>query len=262
MDNRPIAFFDSGVGGLPYLGWAKERLPRESFVYLADTAHFPYGEKEAVEVRRFVLDGVELVIRVSDPKMVVVACNTASVVALSELRNRFRLPFVGVVPALKPAAERSPHRRIALIATNLTAEDGYTDDLVRSFAADCEVVRIAERDLVRFVEYDFIDSDEASVRSAIHPIVDSVREAHVDSLVLACTHFTLLDTAFKQALGESVAVVDSREGVGRQIMRLLKQEAIEAQEKGQDRLYLTGEQSESYLRFAERYGLTFSGKTV
>jgi len=260
MDNRPIAFFDSGVGGLPYLAWAKERLPRESFVYLADTAHFPYGEKDAAEVRRFVLDGVELVIRTSDPKMVVVACNTASVVALPELRNRFRLPFVGVVPALKPAAERSPHRRIALLATSLTAEDGYTDDLVRSFAADCEVTRIAGRDLVRFVEYELADSDEACIRSAIHPIVDSVREARVDSLVLACTHFTLLDAAFKHELGESVAVVDSREGVGRQIMRLLKQEAIEAEAKGEDRFYLTGEESDSYLRFAERYGLAYAGK--
>ncbi len=262
MDNRPIAFFDSGVGGLPYLGWAKEHLPRETFVYFADTAHFPYGEKSAKEVRTFVLEGVEGVIRASNPKMIVIACNTASVVALSELRARFRLPFVGVVPALKPAAERSAGRRIALLATGLTAEDGYTDDLVRSFAADCEVIRIGDGELVRFVEYELVSSDAERIRSAIRPIVEAVRAKGVDSLVLACTHFTLLDAAFKRELGDSVAIVDSREGVGRQIMRLLAQEGIEADAKGEDRLCVSGQESDRYLRFAERYGLAFAGTKV
>lgn len=265
MNSHPIAFFDSGIGGLPYLAWAKEHLPHEHFVYLGDTAHFPYGEKSPNEVRSFVLAGIETIVRVADPKLVVIACNTASVVGLAELRSRFKLPFVGVVPALKPAAERSTRRRIALASTDLTAENGYTDALVREFAADCEVVRVAERGLVRFVENEFAPGDEEAARSAIRPVVESVLREGADSLVLACTHFTLLDAAFRRELGESVAVIDSREGVGRQLMRLLEREGLSAGAPPSggtpcdDLFYVSGKESERYRTIAAHYGLSFGG---
>ena len=129
LDHRPVVVFDSGVGGLPYLQRLREFLPDETFSYVADTANFPYGEKSTAELNDIVHRQMERLIHRIVPKLVVVACNTASVVALSELRAAFGLPFVGVVPAVKPAAETTENKRIGLIATRKTVEDPYTDML-------------------------------------------------------------------------------------------------------------------------------------
>ncbi len=260
MDSRPIGFFDSGLGGLPYLARVKERLPEESFAYLADSAHFPYGEKSADEVRSRVLAGIGLLCAVADPKLVVVACNTASVVALDELRRKFRIPFVGVVPAVKPAAERSERRRIGLLATSRTVDDRYLEGLIESFAADCEVVRLAAGDLVRFVEYDYLPGAEEAAEAALRPLVRELKESRVDAVVLGCTHFTHLEGAIGKAMGASVAIIDSRDGVARQVGRLL--DPGPAGSKERDSLYLTGDAVERYRRFAALYGLDYRGRAA
>lgn len=262
MDNRPIAFFDSGVGGLPYLEWATKHLPNETFTYLADSSHFPYGEKTVEEVREYVLSGIRLIRRIADPKLVVVACNTASVVALEELRKEFSLPFVGVVPAIKVAAERPGCKKIALLATSITVDDDYSQNLIHSYADKCEVVRVAGRELVRFVENELVSSDASRIRSALRPVVEVLKSHKVDSVVLGCTHFTLLDRALEQEMGEGVAIIDSREGVGHQIVRLLETGGLAAAHKATDRFYLTGEADDRYREFARRYGLVFSGKAA
>ncbi|HUX19839.1 MAG TPA: aspartate/glutamate racemase family protein, partial [Spirochaetia bacterium] len=143
MAERPVVFYDSGIGGLPYLAWVRERRPDAHFIYVGDNEHFPYGEKTHEELRRIAVSVVGRILTRFDPQLVVVACNTASVVALAELRARYPVAFVGVVPAVKPAAERSRGRRIALLATTRTVGDAYSEKLIKEYASDCTVVRIA-----------------------------------------------------------------------------------------------------------------------
>lgn len=264
MDSRVIAFFDSGIGGLPYLHWARERLPNESFVYLADNANFPYGEKSSDEVRSIVLDVIGRLIRRVDPKAVVVACNTATVIALEALRASFLLPFVGVVPALKPAAAGSadagpPFRRIGLIGTSRTVADHYVDRLVRSFASECTVVRIAARELIAFVEKELVEGESVPQCQVVRDTLAAVKEQRLDSLVLGCTQLTFLDEAFRSAFGDEVAVIDSREGVGKQLIRILTEKGIASAAKESDRFFHTGTADARYLRFAEHFGLTYGG---
>lgn len=266
MDKRPVAFFDSGIGGLPYLAWARRRLPQEQFVYLADDGHFPYGEKAPEQLRAVVVEAVGRLLAQLEPKLVVVACNTASVAALETLRARFSVPFVGVVPAVKPAAERSNGRRIALLATTATVANDYSERLIREYAAGCTVVRVAGPELVAYVEREYLDSGTERLAEAMRSVVSDLRTERIDSLILGCTHFTFLDHAFKEHLGESVEVIDSREGVGKQVARILEREDIGAPsgnaEGGRARLFHTGSDGERYRRFAERFEIEYAGKLI
>jgi glutamate racemase len=151
MNEGPIAFVDSGVGGLTYVEHARRRLPLERFIFAADRRNFPYGPKTDVEVTRAVVALMEAIVPRERPKLVVVACNTASVVSLAELRARFSVPFVGVVPAVKPAAEISRKKRIGVLATQRTVKTGYLRELIRRFAGGCVVTCLPSGDLVEFV---------------------------------------------------------------------------------------------------------------
>lgn len=264
MDSRVIAFFDSGIGGLPYLRWAKERLPKESFVYLADNANFPYGEKSSDEVRDIVVEVIGRLIQRFDPKTVVVACNTATVIALEALRERFSIPFIGVVPALKPAAAGpavpgSPYRRIGLIGTSRTVADHYVERLIHTFASECTVVRIAARELIAFVETELVEGETLPECQVVRDTMAAVKDHHLDSLVLGCTQLTFLDQVFHKAFGDEVAIIDSRDGVGRQLIRILTEKGIESPEKTIDRFFHTGSVDARYLRFAEHFGLEYGG---
>jgi glutamate racemase len=134
-----IAFVDSGIGGIPYMTHALRHIPDIRGVYLADNGFFPYGIREPEELSERLVSIVRKLREQSDPAMVVLACNTASVVALSELRSRFPIPFVGTVPAIKPAALHSRRRRIGVMATEQTLKDPYLDSLIADYAADAEL---------------------------------------------------------------------------------------------------------------------------
>jgi glutamate racemase len=265
VDEREIVVFDSGVGGLPYLQRLRDYLPAEIFSYTADTAHFPYGEKGTGELRSILDQEIERIIGRMNPKLIVVACNTASVVALSELRGTFGIPFVGVVPALKPAAEQTKNGRIGLLATRKTVEDPYTDRLEADFASRCEVHRYAGTEIVALVEEDFFSASERRREEVLRPSLHFFREKDIDRLVLACTHFLFLEEELKRHLGEGVGIVDSRDGVARQTMRILQNEKIardgtqgDVQRGG---MYITGKEGqERYRRFAELFGLSWKGR--
>lgn len=261
MSDAPVAFLDSGVGGLPYLDLVRRHAPGERFVYVADRAHFPYGEKSASAVREAVVETMARLWRTDPPKTVVVACNTASVVALEALRRRFPVPFVGVVPAVKPAAERSAARRIGVWATEKTLEDGYLEDLVRRFAADCTVVRVPGREIVRFVETGILQASAEQRRARVAEAARRFTEARVDQVVLGCTHFIHLAGELEAALGPGARVIDSREGVCRQLLRVLPERRSSEAPSPQSRLYVTGPVTEDdrYGEFARRFGLLFAG---
>jgi len=257
-----IGFLDSGVGGLPYLATARRALPGARFVHVADRANFPYGEKAEQDIIAASLGVAERLIRAVSPRLIVVACNTISVVGLSALRSRFPVPFVGVVPAVKPAAALSPHRRVGVLATRQTVEGAYLKGLIESYAAGCAVTSLPSADLVAFVERDLATASVEEKAARVRREVERFREARIDSLVLACTHYLHLEAEFKSQLeAEGIALVDSREGVVRQICRLLGPVPGNGDSPRDDLLYVTGTDplEERYAWFARSFGLRLAG---
>lgn len=264
MGSEPILFFDSGAGGLPYLALTRERLPRERFVYVADRRNYPYGEKSAEELRALVVRTMGVAVRRFAPKLVVVACNTASVVALEALRASYPLPFVGVVPAVKPAARDLAAGRLAVVATRRTVSGEYLRQLIQDFAPGLDVLTIPVRELVDYAELSppprEPGADESVVRRELSPYL----ERGLGAVVLGCTHFTLLEEGFRRVLGDGVRLIDSREGVARRVASLVEQGRLfaPADEPGSAMLYLHGgvADRERYRAFARAYGLELAGE--
>ncbi len=272
QSGQPVAFLDSGIGGLPYLASTRSLLPKERYVYAVDRENFPYGEKSADQVIQAITDLTRRMIERENPRLVVVACNTASVVALGVLREKFPLPFVGVVPAVKPAAALSKRRRVGVLATRRTVEGEYLRSLIQQHASGCTVVSLPAADLVQFVEQamERCTPEEKTARVAAE--VERFRDAGIDALVLGCTHFLHLEPEFRRLLdAEGIALVDSRTGVSRQVQRLLKNGGAPKTGNGTgsgapagpepDALYVTGASpiEDRYRYFAAQFGLRLAG---
>lgn len=224
MADRPLLFYDSGAGGLPYLAAARQRLPGRRLIYLADRRYFPFGEKPAELLRTLVIESVSLAVARFDPALIVIACNTASVVALEALRERFSAPFVGVVPAVKPAAGCLRKGRIAVVATRQTASGAYLDRLIQDFAPGREVIRVAVARLVELAEYGYFEVGDREKRALVAEELKALQADAVQAVVLGCTHFVLLEREFRSVLPEGTMLVDSREGVTNRIVSLLEQQ--------------------------------------
>lgn len=268
----PIAFLDSGIGGLPYLASTRSLLPGERYVYAVDRENFPYGEKSAHEVVHAISGLTRRMVEREHPRLVVVACNTASVVALEALRQEFSLQFVGVVPAVKPAAALSRRRRVGVLATRRTVEGEYLRSLIHQHAASCTVVSLSAAGLVEFVEQALEGCTPAEKTARVRTEVERFRSAGIDALVLGCTHFLHLEPEFRHLLSdEGIALVDSRHGVARQVQRLLAQgggaEGGNPESRGPrsgrepDVLYVTGAApiEDRYGYFAAQFGLRLAG---
>ena len=259
MSESPIAFVDSGVGGLSYLQWIKSRLPKENFVYLADRINFPYGEKSSPEILNAVVPLVEKLIDRIRPKIIVTACNTASIVSLAKLRELYETPFVGVVPAIKPAAQESGKGRIGILATRKTINDIYVKNLIDSFAPNCKVVKEVGGDIVEMVENRFFSSGIEEKSKLLLVAVNKFKKKDVDKVVLGCTHFIYVTELLADLLGNDIDIIDSREGVGNQIIKLLKDRFAFSNNKTEDRFLITGNNhvKENYQKFAHYF--SFSG---
>jgi len=262
IDTDPVGFLDSGVGGLPYLALAEKKLPDEHFVYIADTENFPYGEKTPDSIRKIVVNAMNRICKKVHPKCMVIACNTASVVALSALRKQFDIPFIGVVPAVKPAAISSEKKKIGVLATTRTVNDDYLHHLIADYADGCDVSVIPAGDIRDIVEERFFSASSEEKKKLVRKVVSQLTEAGVDSVVLGCTHFLHLEKEFKEVLGSDISIIDSREGVINQLIRILQNNRIAAATKsGENRIYITGkkETADRYILFSRAYGLVFSG---
>ena len=262
MSKRPVLFLDSGVGGLPYYEWVMHRVYDRSLVYVADTEHFPYGDKPVETILSLAEELAVRIIESFDPALIVLSCNTLSVIALSMLRSRFPVPMVGVVPAVKPAAARSEKKRIGVIATKRTIEDVYLKQLIAEFASDCSVHPFADNGLVGFVETRILEADEEEKNNACAASVSYFKEAGIDALVLGCTHFIFLKNTFAGLLGGGVKVLDSVEGVGRQVLRLLIGDDHTGAEPGgrSAGLFVTSEAKGPFYRsLSSRFGIEYGG---
>lgn len=216
-----FAFLDSGTGGIPYMLSLKEKVPNASCVYLGDTAHFPYGQKTQKEVVAAASKAVELIQKKWNPKTLIVACNTISVTALDDLRARFpSLPIVGTVPAIKLAAKVTANKRVGLLATNATVRHPYSQKLIEDFASDCAVFKRGDPDLIDFIEKKLFTASRAERLAAVRPAVDYFAANGCDTIILGCTHFTHIADDIQAAAGDKVRVIDSREGVANQALRV------------------------------------------
>jgi glutamate racemase len=224
--NAPILFFDSGVGGLSVLGPTLKLLPTAPIVYCADSAGFPYGNKSDAELASRIPALLGRLVERFHPRLAVIACNTASTIALEHVRSALDLPVVGTVPAIKPAAEISKTRVIGVLGTEATVRQPYVDDLAAKFASDCTIVRHGSPDLVELAEAK-LGGDKVSVdavRAATQPLFDLPGGDLIDTMVLACTHFPLLDRELRAAF-PNVSMVHGGDGIARRIAYLTRDQA-------------------------------------
>lgn len=217
----PVLIFDSGVGGLSIFDAIRKHCPSLPLTFACDNEAFPYGPKEELELIERVEAVLTRLIQTIQPSIVVIACNTASTVALPRLRAKFSVPFVGVVPAIKPAAHLSKTRRIGLLATPGTVKRAYTHQLMREFAADCEFISVGSTALVELAEQHLRGQHIplTSIENILAPFHVDYKQ-RPDVIVLACTHFPLLSDQLRQALPYEVQWIDSGDAIARRVASL------------------------------------------
>jgi glutamate racemase len=214
---RPLLIFDSGIGGLSVLGAIRERLPTAPLVYAADSAGYPYGTKSASEIEARVPALLGRLVERFDPELIVIACNTASTIALDSVRAALDLPIVGTVPAIKPAAEQSRTRTMGVLGTEATVRQPYVERLSREFAADCTVLLHGSAELVDLAEAKLRGEPAApdAFERSVEGLFGQPGGAEIDTIVLACTHFPLVQDELAAAVPRPVRFVDGKEGIAR-----------------------------------------------
>ena len=225
---RGIGVFDSGVGGLSVLREIRQQLPSENLVYVADQAHVPYGLRSANQVRGFSKE-ITRYLRSRGSKIIVVACNTASAAALHYLRDSFPdVPFVGMEPAVKPAAEGTQSGIVGVLATPATFQGELFNSVVERFAQGVTVMTDTCQGLVDHIERGELDSPATRriLEKALHPML----ERGVDRVVMGCTHYPFVIPLIEGITGPEVEVIDPAPAVGRQVGRVL--DAYELWEPG------------------------------
>lgn len=219
----PLLFLDSGIGGLSVLGPTLALLPNAPIVYAADSAGYPYGKRSEAEIASRVPALLGRLVERFRPRLAVIACNTASTIALDHVRSALDLPVVGTVPAIKPAAELSKTRVIGVLGTEATVRQPYVDDLAARFAADCTMIRHGSPELVDLAEARLAGEPVSieAVKAAAQPLFDKQGGQDIDVVVLACTHFRLLDAELSAAFPD-VELVDGAGGIARRIAFLTR----------------------------------------
>ena len=220
---KPILVFDSGIGGLSVLRPIRALLPNAPFLYVADNAGYPYGTKRAHQIEARVPALLGRLAERFDPELIVIACNTASTIALESVRAALDLPIVGTVPAIKPAAALSKTRAIGILGTEATVVQPYVDRLAAEFAGDCIVVRHGSAELVELAEAKL--RGEPTPPEAYARVLDGLLSQpggdRIDTIVLACTHFPLVEAELAAAAPRPLAFVDGKEGIARRTAQLL-----------------------------------------
>ena len=224
MTERPVLVFDSGIGGLTVLREARVLMPGRHFVYVADDAGFPYGAWEEAALRHRIVELFGRLIAGHDPEIAVIACNTASTLVLDTLRLAFPdTPFVGTVPAIKPAAERTRSGLVSVLATPGTVKRQYTRDLITQWASKCHVRLVGSDNLAGLAEIYMRQGfvDEEAVRAEIAPCFVEREGRRTDIVVLACTHYPFLVNRMRKTAPWPVDWLDPAEAIARRALLLL-----------------------------------------
>ena len=225
-DERPLLLFDSGVGGLSVLAEVRAALPKAPIVYVADNGGFPYGTKTEAEISARVPALLGRLAERYRPRLIVIACNTASTIALAGVRAALDLPIVGTVPAIKPAAEQSRTRVIGVLGTNATVRQPYVDDLSARFASDCQVLRHGSAELVQLAETSLRGraTPDSAYAQVMAGLLDQEGGDRIDTVVLACTHFPLIADRLAKAAPRPLLFVDGAKGIARRIAHLTREQ--------------------------------------
>jgi glutamate racemase len=236
----PILVFDSGIGGLSVLRPIHDALPGVGIVYVADDAAFPYGNWEDEALGDHIVELMGTLIAEFEPSLVVVACNTASTLVLPPLRARYQQPFVGTVPAIKPAAETTSSGLVSVLATPGTMRRDYTRDLIKRFASSCHLRLVGSTSLARLAEAEVRGeavSDEA-ILAEIEPAFVELDGRRTDTVVLACTHYPFLLERFEAVAPWEVAWIDPAPAIARRVVSVLREKGLEP-ETGVGEAFLT-----------------------
>lgn len=215
-----IAFFDSGIGGLSVLHHAMRVLPHEQFVFFADEDHVPYGTKTKQQVRDYVAEAFDFLVA-RDVKAIVTACNTATSVAVAEMRQRYDIPIIGMEPAAKKALDLDGEHRVLVTATPITVKGRKMELLIEKVDKDHLVDRLALPELVNFAERQEFESQ--AVTDYLREQLSTFSLANYSSLVLGCTHFNYFKDTMRCLLPDNVRFVDGNEGTVRELTRRLKE---------------------------------------
>lgn len=237
MNSHKIAFFDSGVGQLSVYLEIKNVLPKENFVIFADQKNLPYGEKTSAQIKKYVTDATEFLIKNHNIKMMVLACNTATVLAIGKLRKEFSIPIIGVVPAIKPAAEKSKSKRIVNMSTPATAKSRYLQKLIKDFAKDCLVLKLGCPGLENAVE----TLNQKEIIRIIKKYAKEINKFNPDVVVLGCTHYPLVKKQIKENLNRGINIIDSSQAIARQVSKVLKESGQISETRDEDIFYTTGD---------------------
>lgn len=221
---KPILVFDSGIGGLTVLREARVLMPERGFIYVADDAAFPYGSWEEGALKERIISFFAQLLADYDPQLCIIACNTAFTLVGADLRAAFpEMTFVGTVPAIKPAAERTRSGLVSVLATPGTVKRAYTRDLIQSFASQCHVRLVGSENLARlseaYIRGEPVSEDE--VRAEIAPCFVEKDGAKTDIVVLACTHYPFMANVFRKLAPWPVDWLDPAEAIARQARRLV-----------------------------------------
>ena len=249
-EQQPIGVFDSGVGGLSVLRHLQAQLPAEQFIYLADQGHVPYGSRSAQEIIQFSQGITQFFIQLN-VKAIVIACNTASAAALSLLRQQFDLPFVGMEPAVKPAAQQTQSGKVGILATGGTFASARYARLTAKYAQGVSVWEDPCVGLVPEIEAGRLDSP--TVHQILQQALTPMLAAGVDTVVLGCTHYPFVLPVVEGILGTAVPIIDPAPAVARQTGVVLRQHHLQADaaQSGGVRFITTGA-AEPYAWQVER----------
>lgn len=224
LRNLPIGIFDSGVGGLTVYRALHERLPDERFVYLGDTARVPYGTKSLTTVERYAIENSRF-LATHGIKMLVVACNTASALALPAIRAAVNLDVAGVIgPGARAAVNATKEKRVGVIATEATVTSGAYSQAIAKVDESVKVIERACPLFVSLAEEGWADSEEA--RSIAKKYLQDIEAANVDVLVLGCTHYPILKKTIQEVIGKKVRLIDSGEATAEEVATILKEKNL------------------------------------
>lgn len=218
MKNNPIGIFDSGVGGTSIFKEIHQLLPLEHTLYLADSKNAPYGEKSQAEIIRLSIKNTEFLLA-KGCKIIVVACNTATTNAIGVLRNKYDVPFIGIEPAIKPAASNSQSKVVGILATKGTLSSTLFAETSDLHTRDIDVVEVVGNGLVEAIESG--NKDSATTLDLLRALLAPMLAKNIDYLVLGCSHYPYLIPQLQKILPKSVKIIDSGEAVARQTKNIL-----------------------------------------
>ena len=244
-----IGVFDSGVGGLSILDEALDQLPEHDYIYLADSANAPYGEKSSEWIAARSLALCQYLYQ-EGCDAIVVACNTATAEAIKDIRLKLNIPIIGVEPGIKPAAMQTQNGIVGVLATEATLNSDKFNALLATLPAHCQFIKQAGAGLVPLIEAGKADGEETLELLAKH--LEPIQDAGADTLVLGCTHYPFLRKAIRKLLGDSITLIDTSEAVVRQLKRQLENKATALpQDTCGSVLFMSSKDEVTLLRMAQ-----------